>query len=77
MKAPSPRMPAARQRRLDSLIARAKGADLSSMEKKELQELLEYVDRQSLWLVNRLVRSRRLKPPLRSRRRADSPPHRP
>jgi hypothetical protein len=66
MKARYPRMPAARQRRLNSLIARAKGAELSVKEETELQELLEDVDQKSFRLVRRLANLRRLKPPLRS-----------
>lgn len=55
MKAASPRMPAARQRRLDALIARAKNGELSVKEDTELQALLEDVDRKSFWLLARLI----------------------
>jgi len=55
MKAASPRMSAARQRKLDQLIARAKSGELTVKEEAELQGLLEDVDRKSFWLVARLI----------------------
>jgi hypothetical protein len=48
-------MSAARQRKLDILIARAKTGELSNKEEAELQGLLEDVDRKSFWLVARLI----------------------
>ena len=48
-------MSAELQRRLDTLIGRAKKAELTNEEKAELEDLLEDVDRKSFWLVARLI----------------------
>jgi len=67
MKTRSPKMPPARQRRLDTLIDRAKTQGLTLKEEAELQEMLEDVDRKSFWLVARLIARQNGKPSATSR----------
>lgn len=48
---PDGRLPAFAQRRLDGLIDKSKAEDLTRQEERELAEMLEYVDRKSLLLL--------------------------
>jgi hypothetical protein len=53
---PDGRLPGFAQRRLDALIAKKKSRGLTATEAKELREMLEYVDRKSIELLQRKTR---------------------
>jgi len=44
-------MPRGQQRRLDALILKSKGDGLTDPEMRELEQLLDEVDRQSFWML--------------------------
>jgi hypothetical protein len=52
-------MPASRARRLYALIDKAKSGNVTASEKRELESMLEEVDRRSFWmLAERLIETR-------------------
>jgi hypothetical protein len=57
--AASPRLPAARQRRLDQLIDKSRESGLTSKESAELERMLEFVDRKSFWMLARALARQR------------------
>jgi hypothetical protein len=57
--AASPRLPAARQKRLDRLIDKSRESSLTSKESAELERMLEFVDRKSFWMLARTVAQQR------------------
>jgi hypothetical protein len=57
-----PRLSAARQRRLDALIDKSKEGTLAPKELRELESMLDSIDRQSFWmLASEVMRRRRIK----------------
>jgi hypothetical protein len=54
----APRLPKAQQRRLDKLIEKGTEAQLSASESAELEAMLEHVDRQTFWMLARLLARR-------------------
>jgi hypothetical protein len=57
--AKSPRLPAARQRRLDRLLDKSQEATLSAKESAELETMLDSIDRKSFWMVARSLVEKR------------------
>jgi len=57
--AKSPRLPAARQRRLDQLLDKGREASLSAKESAELEAMLDGIDRKSFWMVARALVEKR------------------
>jgi hypothetical protein len=51
---PEGRLPPFAQRRLDDLIARNKQDDLTAAERRELKEMLDYVDRKNVEILKRM-----------------------
>ena len=49
----SPRLPAARQRRLDQLLHKGQDGALTRKESAELEGLLDEIDRKSFWMLAR------------------------
>jgi len=57
--ASSPRLPAARQRRLSHLIDKGRESRLSLKEEAELESMLDEIDRKSFWMLARVLVQKR------------------
>ena len=54
-----PRLPMARQRRLDELLQKGRDGSLTKKESAELEGMLEEVDRKSFWMLARALVEKR------------------
>lgn len=57
--AASPRLPAARQRRLSLLMEKSRESSLSARENAELESMLDHIDRKSFWMLARVLVQKR------------------
>jgi hypothetical protein len=57
--AASPRLPAARQRRLSQLMKQSRESSLSARENAELESMLDEIDRKSFWMLARVLVKKR------------------
>jgi hypothetical protein len=64
--ASAPRLPKPRQRRLDDLLSKGSEGRLSVSESAELESMLEHVDRQSFWMLARMLAQSKPSTPARS-----------
>lgn len=57
--AKSPRLPAARQQRLDQLLQKGQDGSLNKKESAELEAMLDEIDRKSFWMLARALVAKR------------------
>jgi len=57
--AKGPRLPRARQRRLDQLLQKGQDGSLTKKESAELESMLDDVDRKSFWMLARALVEKR------------------